>query len=238
MKIAIVDDDKEWRQNALRVTKQYFEEGDIVVKCFSSGEALLEKNEKYEIVILDIEMPGRDGFQTACEYKVSYPDVIIIMLTTHLELSRKGYEVDAFRYVDKLHIKEELEAAFFSAKKLLERNKIVEISVVNLGQIPLALKDIIYIETKGRKVLVHTYNNEYECSDSIRSFEENLCGEGFFRCHKSNIVNLDAIKKIDQLRYGGAYAHMADGGTVMIAVRKYAELKKKYINRRYEYANF
>lgn len=132
MKIAIVDDDKEWRQNALRVTKQYFEEGDIVVKCFSSGEALLEKNEKYEIVILDIEMPGRDGFQTACEYKVSYPDVIIIMLTTHLELSRKGYEVDAFRYVDKLHIKEELEAAFFSAKKLLERNKIVEISVVNL----------------------------------------------------------------------------------------------------------
>ena len=96
MKIAIVDDDKQWRQNALRVTKQYFEEEDIVVKSFASGDAFLAKNEQYEILILDVEMPGIDGFQTACEYKVSFPDVIIIVLTTHLELSRKGYEVDAF----------------------------------------------------------------------------------------------------------------------------------------------
>lgn len=238
MKIAIVDDDKQWRQNALRVTKQYFEEEDIVVKSFASGDAFLAKNEQYEILILDVEMPGIDGFQTACEYKVSYPDVIIIMLTTHLELSRKGYEVDAFRYVDKLHIKEELEAAFFAAKKLLGRNKIVEISVVNQGQLPLSLKDIVYIETSGRKVLVHTYNNEYECSNSIRSLETLLCEDGFYRCHKSIIVNLDAIKKIEMDRLGGFYAHMAGGEKVMVAVRKYAELKKKYINRKYEYANF
>ena len=39
-------------------------------------------------------------------------------------------------------------------------------------------------------------------------------------------------------RLGGFYAHMAGGEKVMVAVRKYAELKKKYINRKYEYANF
>lgn len=238
MKIAIVDDDKQWRQNALTITKRCFEDEDMEVECFRSGDALLSRNEKYEILILDIEMPGRDGFLTAYEYKVSYPEVIIIMLTTHLELSRKGYEVDAFRYVDKLQIENELEAAFFSAKKLLGRNKIVEINVVNLGRIPLSIKDIVYIETCRRKVLVYTYNNTYECSDSISSLDTLLGEDGFYRCHKSYIVNIDAIKKMEQTNYGGIYAHMAGGEKVMIAVRKYPELKKKYINRKYAYANF
>ena len=231
MKIAVVDDEKIWRNKAVEIIKEYFEE--VSISTFASGEGLLDNNEEYAIVILDIEMQGKDGFQTALEYKISYPDAIIIMLTTHIELSRKGYVVDAFRYVDKTKMCEEMEEAFFSAKKVLERFSVVQINVIGIGSIPVVLKDIIYIETKERKVLVHTYDNVYECSESIGNLEKKLSEKGFFRCHKSYIVNLDAIKKIDKV-----FVYMADGDKVMVGTKKYATLKKAYIKRKCEYANF
>lgn len=232
MKIAVVDDEEMWRKKAVEVIKSHFKET-VSVCTFCSGDRLLANNEKYEIVILDIEMKGKDGFETAMEYKLSHPDAIIIMLTTHIELSRKGYVVDAFRYVDKTKMCEEMEEAFMSAKKVLERYNVVQINVINIGSIPVVLKDILYIETIGRKVLVHTYGNVYECSDSMGDLEKELSEKGFFRCHKSYIVNLDAIKKIEKV-----FVHMADGDQVMVAVKKQATLKKKYIERKYEYANF
>lgn len=237
MRIAIVDDDKEWRQQAYTMAKKCFAETDVVIECFASGDEFLEKNKGYDILLLDIEMPGKDGFETAHAYRVSYPDVILILLTTHLELSRKGYEVNAFRYVDKLCIQEELKSAFDLTKKMLGRNKIIEINLVNIGRFPLCLKDIVYIETSGRKCIVYTYDNSYECSDSVKSLDVFLSEDGFYRCHKSYIVNLDAIKRIEQNAYGAIYAHMAGGHKVMVAVRRYPELKKKYVGRKYEYAN-
>lgn len=231
MKIAVVDDEEIWRRKATKVIKEYLQE-EATIRTYSSGDALLEENEEYKIVVLDVEMQGKDGFDTALEYKVSYPDAIIIMLTTHLELMNKGYVVDAFRYVDKLNMNEEMREAIISTRKLLERDEVVQINVVNLGSIPVVLKDIIYLETEKRKVLVHTYDTVYECSDSIGSLEQKLPEQIFFRCHKSYIVNLDAIKKIDNV-----YVHMADGNKAMVGVKKYATLKKKYIERKYEYAN-
>ncbi len=233
MKIAIVDDEKIWRQNAVKVVRQYFDKEEASITLFYSGDLFLEHDTEYEIVVLDIEMSGKDGFETALEYKVSYPDAVIIMLTTHLELSRRGYMVDAFRYVDKTKMQDELQEAFESAKKLLGRNKIVSINVVNVGKIPVALKDIVYIETDRRKVLVYTYDNQYECSDSIGSLEKMLSEEGFFRCHKSYLVNLDAIKKFDH-----TFVYMANGRKAMVGIKKYPTLKKLYIQRKYEYANF
>ena len=64
-------------------------------------------------------MPDKDGFQTLQEYKIINESCISIILTTHSELSNKGYRVDAFRYVDKTNMIEELKEAFESAEKLI-----------------------------------------------------------------------------------------------------------------------
>lgn len=231
MKIAVVDGDKIWREKAVEVIRGYLEK-EVSIHTFCSGVALLEENKQYEIVVLDIELQGKDGFQTAVEYNVSYPDSIIIMLTKHLEMSRKGYLAGAFRYVDKCNMYEEMAEALSAARKRLGRYHIVRINVVNLGNIPIVQKDIICIETRMRKVFVHTYDNVYECSDSLGNLEKVLSEKCFFRCHKSYIVNLDAIKKIENV-----VVHMADGNKAMVGIKKCATLKKKYIQRKYEYVN-
>lgn len=231
MRVAVVDAEEIWRKRAAKVIRECSEE-EVYVHTFSSGDALLEEKERYEIVVLDIEMPGRNGFRTAFEYKVNYPDAVIMILTERFEFMKKGYLIGAFRYMDKFAIYEEMKEALSSARKLLKRDEVVHVNSVNRGDMPIVLKDIVYIETGERNVLVHTYNRVHECKNLMRDLERELSGQGFFRCHKSFIVNLDAITRIEK-----TCVHLAEGKKAMVGARRYALLKKKYIERIKECAN-
>ena len=106
MKIAIVDDDLKWRNLASDVVKGYTEKTDKI-DTFESGVEFIKNNGEYNVVLMDVDMPEMDGFETIMNYKEQYSESIIIILTTHLNCARKGYLVDAFRYVDKTKMKEE-----------------------------------------------------------------------------------------------------------------------------------
>ena len=216
MRVAIVDDEE-----CLEIDK------------YASGEIFLKKAEQYDIVFLDVEMKQLDGFETASGYREIFPKAMIIILTTHTELSRKGYMVNAFRYVDKTNIEEELTEALMSAKLCLNRNQSIEIEASNLGKVSVMLSDIMYIETLNHSLCVHTNENEYT-SYTMRmgDFEEQLKEFGFFRCHKSYIVNLDKIKTFTK-----SEIQLRDGSMILVSVRKYQELKKQYLDYKFKYAN-
>lgn len=232
MKIAIVDDEKYWRDIVAETVTEYYLKDQSVLHVYMCGEELLRKNMKYDIVFLDVEMEQMDGFQTATKYKEIYRDCIIIMFTMHTELSRKGYMVDAFRYIDKANMSEEILEALSSADRLLQRNHKIKVNVVNLGIIQLIIKDIIYIETEKRNIRIHTTQVDYISSDNISYMEEKLLHYGFFRCHKSYLINLDAVISFDHID-----VYMMDGSKAMVSTRKYKELKRRYLEHKFEHAN-
>lgn len=227
MKIAIVDDERYWRECAANYAKQFYEKSKIHIDIYTSGADFIKKEEKYDIVIMDIEMPDKDGFQTLQEYKIINESCISIILTTHSELSNKGYRVDAFRYVDKTNMKEELKEAFESAGKLIEGNTRIIFNVVNLGQIQIPVKDIVFIETIKRNIMVHTTEDEYECSDNISDLELELEEYGFYRSHRSYLVNLDKVKTFDKRSI-----YFAKNKEACLSSRKYKEMKQKYLERK------
>lgn len=235
MRIAIVDDEEKWRKAVYKEVKSYFKNTEIKGHFYQSGESFLEKNLQYDIVFMDIEMPGMDGFDTAAQYKLFYPESIIIILTTHTDLSRKGYLVNAFRYIDKINMKEELNEALLSVEKLMNRNQKVSINLVNFGKRELSVKDIIYFETDGRNVKSHTVFDRFICNDNIGELEKQLENMGFFRTHKSFLVNLDFIKSISGITKNSV--KLKNGDEVFLSSRKYYELRKKYTERIFEYAN-
>ncbi len=232
MKVAVVDDEKIWREEVLQRLEPYFSDMQVTIDVFSSGNELLEKEDYYEVLFLDIEMPEMDGFETASRYREIYPDALIIILTTHTEMSRKGYLINAFRYLDKTLLDEELEEAINSAKRCLGRNRTILIRVINQGEMQVALKDIMYIETAKRNVLLHTRDNTYRCSEAIGEVEKLLDEEMFFRCHKSFIVNLDAIKSFDRI-----YVYLMNQSKIFVSARKYSELKMRYLENKIMCAN-
>lgn len=232
MKIAIIDDEKRWRDEVSKQLLKLYKINISELNVYKSGAEFLASHKEYDLVFMDIEMPELDGFETAIQYREIVPQAILIILTTHTELSRKGYLINAFRYIDKCKLEEELMEALTSAQKLLDRNQSITVNVVNLGEICLRLTEILYIETEKRNVLIHTKNANYISNQSMSELEQKLDSFGFFRSHKSYLVNLDKIKNFDRQNI-----YFQNEDQAMVSIRKYTELKKRYLERRFEYAN-
>ena len=233
MRIAIVDDEEFWRTKTEEGVRKFHDGEPIEIDKYASGENFLKTAKEYDIVFLDVERKQLDGVETAAKYREMFPKVIVIILTTHTELSRKGYMVNAFRYVDKADMEEELSEALVSAKLRLNREKSIEIEVSYVGKVPVVLSDITYIETVDHSLSIHTIEKDY-ISYTMRmgDFEELLKDYGFFRCHKSYIVNLDKIRGFTH-----SEVQMKDGNTILVSVRKYQELKRLYLDYKFKYAN-
>ena len=130
MNIAIVDDESCWRETAQKVINNYTGDKDRI-EMFSSGMEFLKKDKYYDVVIMDVEMPDLNGFETITEYNKSNKNSIVIILTTHLDCARQGFLVNAFRYIDKLNMQNELEEAFGAIQKINE-NKFILKNNINL----------------------------------------------------------------------------------------------------------
>jgi len=230
LRIAVVEDENKWQEAICERLSEYFKE-DVAFTCFDSGEAFLEENKDYEIVFMDIEMKGKDGFNTSMEYKKLYPNSIIIILTTHNEFCNRGYQVDAFRYLDKLKL-EEIQEALDSALKKLGGNQKITLSVVLTGEISVAYKDILYFETEGRNVKVHTCKENFECRESIKELADKLKENGFYYIHRSYLINIEYVKTFNRKE-----VIMSNGDSVLISLRKLADFKKQYSFWNFERGN-
>ena len=238
MKIAIIEDEDFWREYARRAVLQYYSnevEGclkEVKIDVYKDGRSYLKSKEKYDISFVDIEMPVMDGFETIKRARKTNRDGIFIIMTTHIEMSRKGYLVNAFRYIDKSKLLPEISEALSAAGLVLGRNDKICINVIGDGKREVILKNIIYIETNKRNVGVHTKIGSYRCNDKLIELELALAGKWFFRSHNTYIVNLDEVLDIDNRK-----AVMSNGHRIDIAYRKTYEFKKVYMNRQFECAN-
>jgi len=231
MKIAIVDDDINWCEQIRNEILRYDKEKEMEIEYFISGEAYLESKKRYDISFIDIEMSGMDGFETIIQAKEKYDDGIYVILTTHTEMSRKGYKVNAFRYIDKLQL-EEVKEAIDSAKILQGRNKKIEVNVIGYGVRKITLKNIIYIETEKHYILIHTQQGTIKCSNTMKEIENILPDNWFCRCHNVYIVNLDEISHIDD-----RIVYLSNGDDIDVSHRRMNQFRKIYISRQFECAN-
>ena len=231
MKIAIVDDEVKWRNLTLEVVKGHVEKADEI-DTFESGVEFIKNNGEYNVVLMDVDMPEMDGFETIMNYKERYSESIIIILTTHLDCARKGYLVDAFRYVDKTKMKEELKEAFEKVREINRKNRFSLTGTNENDTKNILIKDILYIETNGRGSIINTIDRDYECSEKINDLETKLEEYGFFKCHKSFLINLNCVEHLDK-----EFAYFAKGKKAYISVRKYTETKKRYIEAKKKFAS-
>lgn len=232
MRIAIIDDERIWIRKARECIELFYLDSRVEIDEYESGQSLIDANIEYDIIFVDVEMPDKDGFDTAIEYKAIYTDTVIVILTTHTEMSRKGYLVNAFRYIDKIEMESEINEALSAIEVLFQQEESICVKQIGVGNIRIVLKDLMYIETCKRNLILHTKSNEYICRCTMAQMEKRLQGKGFSRCHNSYIVNLDAIKKIEQCTL-----YMYNGDKIFVSKRKISELKKEYADRKCKTAN-
>lgn len=232
MNIAIVDDEIYWRECVKGELEKIYDKKENNIDIYKDGKTYLQSKKQYDISFVDIEMPDLDGFQVIQQAREINGEGIYIILTTHNELCNKGYFVNAFRYLDKAKMSDEITEAIKAADVLLRRNKVIEINIVGEGKQNIRLKDIYYIEAEKHCAIIHTSYGDKKSNMAMADIEDSICKEWFYRCHKSFIVNLDEI-----LRCDGKIIYLKNGKDLDIAKRKLTEFNRIYLQRKYECAN-
>lgn len=232
MRIAIIDDEEIWTKKVKEEVRQFFGNVKVDLHVYLSGEAFLKRDLEYQIVFMDIEMPGRDGFSVLKEYRNHHRESLFIIVTTHLELSCKGYQADAFRFVDKFN-PAELGEALNDAMLRLEKYQTVEIAVPMRGTLPLQCFDIVFFEVYSHKVLMHTkWGKTFPCVLSLHELFEQLEDRGFIFVTRSYLVNMEHIRRVAP---DGVY--LEDGTVLPLSRRRYAEVQKSHFEWKMKRAN-
>ena len=188
-----------------------------IVRQFRGGRELLQTSESFDIVFLDIMMSDLDGMKTAQMLREKASDKLLIFVSSSREYVFDAYDVEAFWYllkpVDNKKLKNVLQKAVLKTGNLLQEFIIVS---KERQKTKLFLDDIYYFEIKGRIIDVHGTEGVFSYYGQIGELEEKLLDKGFFRCHKSYLINL---KRVDG--YNRQEAMLENGESVMIAKRRY-----------------
>lgn len=233
MRVAIIDDEKQWVAYTKKLVQEHYKKDNPEVYGFLSGVQFMQKLQPYDVVIMDLEMPDQDGFKTISEYKKIYKKSIILILTSHMELAQKGYLVNAFRYINKANFTEELKSALISIDALKSLDEKITLNILNAGKHDITISDIVFFETEKRNIKVHTTHNKFICTDTMDYVEKLLSTKGFFRSHKSYLVNLSMVHS-----YCKGDILMINNQSAMVSARKYPIFKQKYLDWQFEHANY
>lgn len=224
--IVICENDKNDQEFVKAKVVEILDDLDIEyeIKVYNSGDDLLEGYDKYtDIILLDIQMDGLDGMETARKIREFDDNVEIIFITSFVEYALEGYEVNAYRYLLKPVKDENLMTSLINC--LNDRNFVKRSIVIKEGdtRIKISLKDIMYIEVQGNDITVHTLKDTYRTKGTMSNFETEINSDMFVRCHKSYLVNLEYIKSIK--RYTSI---LVNDEEVPLSRNKYKEIKDRF----------
>jgi len=198
--IAICEDDKMQQQQYEKLIHGFGLSEAIDMEKFDSGEALVEayKNEKrFALILLDMQMNQLDGIQTAEIIRKYDKKCLIIIITALMEYAVKGYSIDAYDFILKPVNETKFEKVFRKAIKEIQvvMNKTYIIQSRDKTLV-LRLSEIIFIESKNKKVIIHTRENAYTSNERISFVEKELEKDGFTRISRYYLVNIYHIKEI------------------------------------------
>jgi two-component system LytT family response regulator len=246
----IIDDEYHVREAMRQLVEQNCPELTICgsASSASDGRSLIEK-EEVDLIFLDISMPGEDGFSFLTTIDSS--KYAIIFVTAYHEFALKALKASAVDYLMKPVDHNELKVAVHKAVDYLEVrrvrpkfNEVYSLSMANLKKIISAgnqcvekitvpdqfgfriveVRDIMYMEADGSYTIFHFSGlDKLVVSKPLGEIENLLDGCGFFRIHKSTILNLRFLKGYSS--YQGNFAELVDGTKLDISRRKLLEFK-------------
>lgn len=225
LNIAICDDEKVIREQINELIVK--EKQGICPELYATGDELIAAGKQFDIVFLDIQMDGRNGIETARALRERNGETILIFITGLREYVFEAFDVAAFHYLLKPIEESKFREVFYRAKREVEkrkkqRQKPVFIKTRNRS-FTLERDSILYIESRAKKVEIHTTGENIEAYVSMNELEGQL-SDGFYRCHRGYLVNLAYVAE-----YNSNSITLNNGESVYLAKERYGKFVKIYM---------
>ncbi len=223
MRIAIVDDEKIICEQIKDFIQK--EHGDCQIDSYFSGQTFLEAGKRFDLVFLDIQMEGMDGMDTARALRKTQPEAVLIFVTGSKEYVFEAFDVSAFHYLlkplEETKFKEVLARALLESQR--HRAGRQERLFIRTKNLTIDQKDILYIESRGKKVDIHTLKETFSIYGAMNELETQL-SKSFYRCHRGYLVNMAYITE-----YGADSITLTGGARVYLTKKKHGEFVKAYM---------
>ncbi|TSE06989.1 LytR/AlgR family response regulator transcription factor [Aquimarina algiphila] len=250
IKVIAIDDEPE----ALENLKILLDEQDdyILIDSCTNGKTAIEAiiEQKPDLVFLDIQMPEISGFDVISAVRPYFAPVYVF-ITAYDQYAIHAFEVNAIDYLLKPFDDERFYAALHKAKKQIELKTNEDLNfkldallqktnankkAMYIKRIPVKLANrvyfleidkVIYLKAENQYINVFLNNGtQHLIRDTLNRLESELNPEIFFRCHRSNIVNINEIKQIEPFFSGDYIMTLKNGDKLKLSKSRKEGLKK------------
>lgn len=230
MKIAICDDS----QAQLTAFVKIASTDTNLVKAYLSGDNLYRSilhGERFDLIFLDIDMPGMSGIDTAKAIRTIDGSVVIVFITNYAQYALEAFECEAFHYLIKPISEERIADVISRVENKLSHTSDYHVLKMRGKSIKIPISDIYYVECVRKHLLYHTGHNTFEIVGTISNAYKTLIPHDFIMIHQGYIVNMDKIVDFDE-----KYVILDNGEKVEMSIRKrkdallrYAKFIERYI---------
>ena len=196
MRVAICDDEEIIRNDIHSRVLNIIPDAEI--KLYKSGEELLA-DDPADIRLLDIQMKGISGMDTARRLRADSVESVIIFITAVKEYVFEAFDVGAFHYLVKPFSDEKFRTVFLKAldeiKSRKEKKRNERFIMVQEGGLRrrIPISDIVFAEVMNRTITIHLTDDDISYRGSIGALAKQL-GSGFYQTHRSFLVNMKYVK--------------------------------------------
>ena len=253
IKVAIADDEPLARER-LRSLLDGRERYAIVAECGDGAEALAALTQHdIDLLFLDVQMPGLDGFQILESLSAErFP--MIVFVTAFNDYALRAFDVSALDYLLKPFDRERFEKTLARVEERLAGREKVEMSgelreflrtlsttaaPTHVSRFPVRangeiyfvrVEDVDWIDAEGNYVALHAAGRRHLVRDTIKSLEDRLDPSKFVRVHRSAIINVDRLRKL-QPYFHGEYVITLQDGTTLTSSRTYSDRLRALLER-------
>ncbi len=253
----LIADDESVAREGLRKLLQQESDLSIVAECADGREAAQAIQElQPDLVFMDVQMPGMNGFEALMAVDMDELPVIIFV-TAYDQYALRAFEVHAVDYLLKPFTNRRLQDALQQARQHLKNDHMAELNeqiehlLDRLGDRPqpveastytqripvrkrrqvrfINVDNIDWMEAADNYVCLHVGEATHLVRSTLTEMEERLHPEQFLRIHRSRIVNVERIREIHP-RGSGDCVLILDDGTELVSSRTYSDRRNEVLN--------
>ena len=242
LRVAIVDDEALAR-TVLREYLTPIHDVDIVSECANGFEAVKVVSELHpDLLFLDVQMPKLDGFEVL---ELVGRDVAVVFVTAYDEYAIRAFDVHAVDYLLKPFSAERLGEALARARERLQRGERPPVQDLTTAARPagsragrvlvrdgsrvhvLAIDKIDYVQAQDDYVAFRCEGKEYLKEQTLAQAEGMLDPARFVRIHRSYLLNLDRLARVETDERENRFAILVDGRRLPVSRSGYTRLSAR-----------
>ncbi len=216
LRVLVVDDEELARLRLRSLVAECAEpRASVVGEAANASQAMVWlATHECDLVLLDIQMPGRDGTQLAAELRLKEPAPAVVFVTAHAEHALKAFDLDAIDYLTKPVRRERLHMALRRTAQRISGGAPAEppaapveqgpvIVVTDRGRvIRVPVADVLYLKAELKYVTLRTAEHTHVLDDSLADLEGRL-GDRFLRVHRNALVAKRAVRALERRAVAG-----------------------------------